>query len=314
MISSNSHQRLSFVLTALCLFLPTTSVWPQESRPQPRLILDADSANEIDDMYAITRTLKQDRFNVLALTSAQWIHYLAEPDSVAASQCENEALVKLLGRENLPTPQGSAEPMGKPWGGDEAKDSPAAQFIVQSAKKASPDNKLVVVCLGASTNLASAIKLAPEIAPNIDAYILGFRYDVDANVWNKSSFNIRRDLNACGAELLRFNHRSLVDRFEQRIVIERQLDHGQFIGGGMADLFAKCASQQRSLNAWSIVHGCAPAFDAWVWKRQPLRDCRYTNHVPRGKHFLTGPQIWVEKKFFHPLFQAPRCDQTRHDY
>ena len=179
---------ISFVLAMVCT--------PLSAQEKPGLILDADTANEIDDMYAITRMLKQDKFEVLALTSTQWIHYLAEEDSVGASQRENEALVKLLGREDLPMPIGSKEPMGKPWGGDEAKDSPAAQFIIASAKKASPENKLIVVCLGASTNLASAIKLAPEIAPNIDAYLLGFRYDLEKNVWNKSSFNIRRDLNA----------------------------------------------------------------------------------------------------------------------
>ena len=70
------------------------------------------------------------------------------------------------------------------------------RFIIAAAKAATPDSKLLVVCLGASTNLASAIKMEPAIAENIDAYVLGFRYDHSKQVWNKSSFNIRRDLNA----------------------------------------------------------------------------------------------------------------------
>lgn len=186
--------RFMFVQCSLlvCLLL-SCSANAEERR---KLILDADTANEIDDMYAITRMLKQDKFEVLALSSAQWIHYLAEDDSVGGSQRENEALVKLLNREDLPTPKGSSEPMGRPWGGDEPKDSPAAQFIIKAARATSPDNKLIVVCLGASTNLASAIRLAPEIAGNIEAYLLGFRYDLERQVWNKSEFNIRRDLNA----------------------------------------------------------------------------------------------------------------------
>ena len=166
------------------------------AQSKPKLILDADTANEIDDMYAIARMLKQEKFDVLALTSSQWMHYLAEEDSVGGSQRENEALVKLLGATTLPTPIGSKEPMGKPWGGDQPIDSPAAQFIIAAAKAATPDSKLLVVCLGASTNLASAIKMEPAIAENIDAYVLGFRYDHSKQVWNKSSFNIRRDLNA----------------------------------------------------------------------------------------------------------------------
>lgn len=163
---------------------------------KPKLILDADTANEIDDMYAIVRMLHQEKFEVIALTSSQWMHYLAEEDSVGGSQRENEALVNLLGARELPTPIGSREPMGKPWGGDQPKDSPAAQFIIKAAQAATPDDKLLVVCLGASTNLASAIKMDPAIAHNIDAYLLGFRYDHTKQVWDKSSFNVRRDLNA----------------------------------------------------------------------------------------------------------------------
>ena len=62
---------------------------------KPKLILDADTANEIDDMYAIVRMLRQDKFDVLALTSTQWIHYLAEEDSVGASQRENLSLIHI---------------------------------------------------------------------------------------------------------------------------------------------------------------------------------------------------------------------------
>ena len=185
-----------FGIQILCTLFCTAPVASQETVAARNLILDADTANEIDDMYAIVRMLKQDQFNVLALSSAQWIHYLGEADSVGASQRINEDLVELLGRKDLPLPKGSDEPMGKPWGGDEAKDSAAAQFIIKAAKAASPDSKLMVVCLGATTNLASAIKLAPEIVPNVDAYLLGFQYDASEGVWNKSEFNIRRDLNA----------------------------------------------------------------------------------------------------------------------
>lgn len=176
----------------------TCSQAQAQDAPQskPQLILDADTANEIDDMYAIVRMLNQDQYEVLALSSAQWIHYLGEADSVGASQQINEDLLKLLHRTSLPAPKGSSEPMGKPWGGSQPKDSPAAQAIIRAAKQANPGRKLIVMCLGASTNLASAIALEPSIAKNIEARILGFQYDWSTGVWNKSEFNIRRDLNA----------------------------------------------------------------------------------------------------------------------
>ena len=182
------HLMLAFV------FVLSGHVFGQSSLP--KMILDCDTANEIDDLYAIVRMLNQDKFDVIGLSSAQWFHYLGEEASVEASQTDNETLIRILGRTDLPLPLGAQRPMGKPWGGTEAKDSPAAQFIIKHARNTPDDQRLRVVCTGASTNLASAIKLAPEIAPKIEAFLMGFRYDGEMGVWNKSEFNIRRDLNA----------------------------------------------------------------------------------------------------------------------
>ncbi|WP_197524960.1 nucleoside hydrolase [Botrimarina hoheduenensis] len=174
--------------------------------PKPRLVLDADTANEIDDLFAITRMLRQDRFEVVALNSTQWFHYLAKDwigpteTTVQASQRYNEELLQVLGRLDLPHPQGSEEPLGKPWGGFDPKDSAAAQAIIEHARATPSNEKLTVVCLGAATNLATAIQLAPDIVPRLRCYVLGFRYEPERAVWNKSEFNIRRDLNA--ADLL----------------------------------------------------------------------------------------------------------------
>jgi inosine-uridine nucleoside N-ribohydrolase len=86
--------------------------------------------------------------------------------------------------------------MGKPWGGSEPKDSEAAQFIIKTVRDLPDGEMIYVVCTGATTNLASAIALAPEIAPRIKLYLMGFQYEDEAGVWNKSEFNVRRDLNA----------------------------------------------------------------------------------------------------------------------
>lgn len=164
--------------------------------PRPKLILDTDSANEIDDLYAIVRVLCQEKFDVLGLNATQWRHYLGDQNSVEASQSINEDLLRLMGRTDLKSHLGSVDPMGKPWGGSDAKDSDAAQFIIKQAKTMPEGEQLYVACLGATTNVASALKLAPEIAPKIRVYLMGFKYDIDTGVWNKSEFNVRRDLNA----------------------------------------------------------------------------------------------------------------------
>ena len=183
--------RTSIFLTIYLLLLTSC-----QAQHKIKMILDADTANEIDDLFAIVRTVPEDRFDFLGLTSAQWFHRLSGDSTVYASQKLNEELLALMGESDLPHPIGSDIEMGLPWGGQDARDSPAAQFIIEAARNLPKGDSLIVVGIGASTNLASAIALAPDIIPRLRVYILGFRYDHEKGVWDKDEFNIRRDLNA----------------------------------------------------------------------------------------------------------------------
>lgn len=177
-----------------------------KSPVKPRLILDCDTGNEFDDLYAITRMLKQDQFEVIGLSSALWLQFqqpsakkILHQDTAKAveeSQRDNEALLKLLGRTDLPALLGAPKPFGRPWPSEISKASSAAQFIIKQAKATPKGEHLIVVCTGAFTNLASAIKLAPEITTKIRAYIIGFKYDANTNVWSKNEYNVRGDLDA----------------------------------------------------------------------------------------------------------------------
>jgi purine nucleosidase len=169
--------------------------FPPDQRPTP-LLIDADTANEIDDLYAIVRALLDPGFDAVGLSSAQWNHRLSPADTVLLSQKLNEDLVALLGRHDLPTPLGAEMIMGKPWGGDEPRDSPAAQLLIRAARRLPAGEKLVVASLGAVTNVASALKLAPDIIPRIACYMLSGRFYPDRGVWDKDEFNLRNDLNA----------------------------------------------------------------------------------------------------------------------
>ncbi len=173
---------------------------------QPRFILDADTANEIDDLYAIAYMLDEAGVDWVGLNSAQWFNYRSGDSTVYRSQELNEEMLTLGDRMDLPHPLGADTIMGEPWGNYKPRDSPAAQFIIEQARATAAradtsgmgpgTDKLVVMCIGASTNLASAIALAPDIKAHVAAYVLGFRYDTTNQVWNKDEFNIRRDLNA----------------------------------------------------------------------------------------------------------------------
>lgn len=164
--------------------------------PKLKLLLDSDTANEIDDLYAITRALLEPSFQIVGLSSAQWNTRLSPPDTVAESQKLNTEILRLMARQEIPAPMGSEMIMGKPWGGDEPRDSPAARLMIREARAMPAGVKLAIVSTGAVTNVASAIKLAPDIVPKIAAYLMGAHFFADRKVWNKDEFNVRNDLNA----------------------------------------------------------------------------------------------------------------------
>jgi len=63
-----------------------------------RLIVDADTANEIDDVFALARVLMDPRFQVEGITSSQWHTQPDAPrDTVGPSQEMNEQLLRVTG-------------------------------------------------------------------------------------------------------------------------------------------------------------------------------------------------------------------------
>lgn len=161
-----------------------------------QIIIDSDSGNEIDDLYAIARAIISPELDVIGLTSAQWsFHPQAGDSSVEVSQRLNVQLLKDLGRLDIPHPIGAAE-MLRYWNEPEAQPSPAAKFIIEKAKNLKNGKKLNVVTLGAMTNVASAVIMDPKIASRLRIYAMALKYDPRTRIWNKNEFNVRNDLDA----------------------------------------------------------------------------------------------------------------------
>ena len=159
-----------------------------------RLILDADTGNEVDDLYAIARALVEPSWNIVALTAAHWqTSHWAEENTMENSHRLNQLLVGELGL-SVPTLRGGAARMYD-WG-DQARHSAAAYEIIKQAKATPAGEKLVVVALGALTNVASAIYIDPSIESRIELYWLGSSYDFNQNVLKRVDFNAMMDAQA----------------------------------------------------------------------------------------------------------------------
>ena len=180
-----------------------------KAQPIP-LIIDADTGNEMDDLYAIVRAVLANEFEVLGVSSAHFnnpqlltdslwhIYPTKDINTVCISQALNEELLKELDMEEIPHPLGANRMLGYAWGyyeGAPIPDAPAVDFIIEQADKMPDGTKLSVACLGAVTNVAAALEIRPELATKLKVYLLGMFYDPVSGVWNKNEFNVRNDLN-----------------------------------------------------------------------------------------------------------------------
>jgi inosine-uridine nucleoside N-ribohydrolase len=148
---------------------PHTPVLPVD------VVLDTDTFNEIDDQFALAYLiLHGEQLRLKAVTAAPFDNEnsTGPGDGMERSYLEILKILELMDRSELAPLvfRGSAR-----WLPDEHTpvDSPAAREIVRLAQAYSSARPLYVIAIGAMTNVASALLLAPEIAERITVVWLG---------------------------------------------------------------------------------------------------------------------------------------------
>ena len=156
------------------------------------LIIDSDTYNEVDDQFAIAYALlKPEKLNVKALYAAPFLNQnsVSPEDGMLKSVEEMHRLLNLMNMERE-VYEGSRH-----WLPDEQTPviSPAAEDLASRAMDYSPENPLYLVCIGAITNVASALLINPEIADRIVIVWLGGH---DFGWMDSNEFNLRQDVAA----------------------------------------------------------------------------------------------------------------------
>ena len=109
------------------------------------MIIDTDSANEIDDLFAIIRSINVPKFKILGVTASQFHSSpYASKNSALESYKMNKLLKRLLKKNDLVLKAGSSEPMSKT---KRSKPSEATKFIINQAKLIPAGKKLHIVIL-----------------------------------------------------------------------------------------------------------------------------------------------------------------------
>ena len=160
---------------------------------KPRVVLDTDTFNEIDDQFALAYLARAtDRVDLEAVYAAPFVNRGARTadEGMDLSFQEIERLLERLGSEQLPHYRGATAFLT-----DSAtpRSSDAAADLVERAMGATHSDRLVVVAIGALTNVATALLLNPDITERCTVVWLGGH----APTWpDQQEFNLTGDIAA----------------------------------------------------------------------------------------------------------------------
>ncbi len=162
-----------------------------------RVVVDTDAACEADDPFAIAHALISKKLDVRAIFAEQF----GSPETTRLSYYEIETILNAMDL-SVPVFMGEEGKLADVKG---KEISPAARYLIEEALR--EDAKpLFVLCLGAVTNIASAIQHCPQIAEKMTVVWIGGQ-DLDHPDPGFREFNSGNDIEAanfivsCGVEL-----------------------------------------------------------------------------------------------------------------
>lgn len=219
---------------------------PQWGDPPVDMVLDTDTFNEIDDQFALTYAmLSPDRIRLQAVYAAPFHNDRSSGpgDGMEKSHAEILELFQRMGR----SPTGLVHRGARAWMRDAGPvESEAVADLIAKAKRRSRDDApLYVVAIGAITNVASALVLAPEIMDRIVVVWLGGH----PPSWHTAQeFNLSGDLTAsqvlydCGVPLVQVPCCNVAQKLRTTVSEMRQYVAGR---GPIGDfLFARYAAYE----------------------------------------------------------------------
>ncbi|SOD98154.1 nucleoside hydrolase [Blastococcus haudaquaticus] len=147
-----------------------------------RVVVDNDWAGDPDGLVALAHHLLSPANRVVAVTGSQNSPVFGSPaGTAAAGTALAQELIDLVGTHRPVVAAGCDVPIG---GGDTS--SAAADAIVAEARRDDP-LPLFLVCAGPLTNVAQALRQAPDIAERLTLVWIGGALGADAQEYNRDT-------------------------------------------------------------------------------------------------------------------------------
>ncbi len=270
------------------------------------MVLDTDTANEIDDQFAVVHALlSQDRLQLEAIYATL---FLRQGDSPARGLDESEAEIhRLLERLEVDGSGRVYRGADRFLSDDVASLTNAASDDLIQRAMSPRDGPLWVVAIGALTNIASALNSAPSIAGRIVIVWLGGQpqHRDDAREFNLYQDPIAaRTVFASGAPLV---HIPCYGAASHLLTSTAELDayvrpQGA-IGEYLSDIFRDHSEQYpgRSKEIWDLSATGYVISDSWVPTRSVARPA------------LSQAMQWVTQPDDAPLAAFAEAQYVRRD-
>ena len=172
------------------IYSKISKLYKKDDKERINVILDTDTYNECDDQFALSyMLLSQDRFNIEAITVAPYHH--DNDISVEEGQEKSyQEILKICNWLNFDTANKVFKGSNGYIENGYNETNEAVEKIIEITRK---NEKTYIMAIGAITNVALAIKNAPDIIEKIKIIWLGGHSPICDN--NKE-FNFRQDVKA----------------------------------------------------------------------------------------------------------------------
>lgn len=209
-----------------------------------KVILDTDMYNEIDDQFALIYLMKSlDIFDLQAITIAPFSKsgYANTMTIEEGTEKSYETTLKILDMLDKNEYKNIVYKGATKYYKDSTKTNEAVDKIIEIANK---NDKTIILAIGAITNVALAISIAPEIIDKIKVVWLGGNTFLTKD---NSEFNFRQDIKAVqtvfdsGVELVVIPCRNVAANLATTSYeLEHYLSEPTELNKHLIDIFNKC--------------------------------------------------------------------------
>jgi inosine-uridine nucleoside N-ribohydrolase len=273
-----------------------------------RVVMDTDTFNEIDDQFAIVQMmLSPEKLDVEAIYAAPFLNKRADSPG-HGMELSYEEIFRILDRIGQKRDgfvfRGVTEYVGFE---KQPREAPAVHHMIERARAGSPDNPLYIIAIGAISNVASALLLAPDIIDRtVVVWLGGNALDWPRSFRQNAEFNLKQDVGGaqvlfdCGVPVVLVPAMGVTSHLHSTVPeIERHIEPKGAIGAFLAMRFKEYSDDHVGWSkpiwdmaavAWLLDPEWTPSYliptpiltDDITWQSDPTRHTmRYVRHVDR---------------------------------